>query len=377
MILAISPGTAGRGEERFVATLPFWLSPGSILQLPDESTQFTGTTGRLTVEKLHHLYAASLGPFSSADAADQGLDQLRAAVLWCAIEFGTGVRYPVETGAVSLFTAPITIPTVQPMAHIGMVTGWECTDGNYEAGEALIRPDHKRLVRFESGLATVTAGIAIEHFVAKAEEALSFTHLSQVAGDEKLKLAIEVAMSHRFEASDNAQFITLVTSIEALLPDLPVSPAASMAIAEVAQTIRNRRDTFSRADTEWSELERLLGRVDKLKLDSIGAGMRSFVNTVLDEHPDLGDRQAIAKQVRDAYKHTKSAFARRACTARTTESRPRIPPRLRSTPAPVPLHRCCVGLVLRLCTNPSLNRQIPAGFAARYLPVSSHVKHAF
>ncbi len=301
MLFAISPGTAGCGEERFVATLPFWLSPASTLQLPNESTRVTGANGRLTIEKLHHLYTASLGPYPSTDAAEQGLAQLRAAVLWCAIEFGTGIRYSVQTGEVNLFDEPIKIPAVQPMAHIGKVTGWECTDGNYDAAEAIVRPDHKRLVRFESGRASLTAGIAIDRFVAKAEEALSFDRLSKVAGDDKLRLAIEVAMSHRFEASDNAQFITLITSLEALLPDLPVSPAASVAIVEAAQVIRDKRDTLPRESPEWSELDRLLGRVGKLNVDSIGAGLRSFVNAALARHPDLGDSQAISKQVRDAY----------------------------------------------------------------------------
>lgn len=301
MIFAVSPGTAGCGEDRFVATLPFLLSPGLVLQLPEESAQFTGTTGRLTIERLHHLYVASLGPYQSTDSAEQGLAELRAAVLWCAIEFGAGVRYPIETGTVSLFDEPITIPTVQPMAHIGEVTGWKSTDGHYKAGEALVLPDHKRLVRFESGNATLTAGIAIERFVAKAEEALSFKHLSKIACDKKLKLAIEVAMSHRFEASDNAQFITLITSLEALLPDLPVSPEASAAITEARQIIRNKRNTFARADPEWSELERLLDRINTLRVDSVGAGMRSFINAVLERHPGLGDRQAISKKVRDAY----------------------------------------------------------------------------
>lgn len=301
MIFAVSPGTAGCGEERFFATLPFLLSPGSILQLPEDSAQFTGTTGRLTIERLRHLYVASLGPYQSTYSAEQGLAELRAAVLWCAIEFGAGVRYPTETGAVSHFDEPIAIPTVQPMAHIGEVTGWNSTDGHYEAGEALVRPDHKRLVRFEFGPATCTAGIAIERFVAKAEEALCFQHLSQVASDDKLKLAIEVAMSHRFEASDNAQFITLITSLEALLPDLLVSPEASAAITEAGQIIRDRRDMFARADPEWSELGRLLDRINKLRVDSIGASMRSFINAVLERHPGLGDRQAISKQVRHAY----------------------------------------------------------------------------
>lgn len=301
MLFAISPGTVGNGNERYVATLPFWLSPGSILQLPDGESVVTGATGRLRVEKLHHLYAASLGPFPTPAAAGQGLSQLRAAILWCAIEFGTGLRYPGSTEAVTLFDEPVEIPATQPMAHIGKVTGWECTDGHYDAGSALIRPDHKRLCRFESGHATVTAGIAVDRFIAKAEEALSFERLVQVAGDDKLKLAIEVAVSHRFEASHNAQFITLITSLEALLPDVSVSPAAAQAVAEAAQLIRDRRDSFARADPEWSQLERLRSRVEKLSVDSVGEGMRTFVSLVLERHPELGDHQAIAARVREAY----------------------------------------------------------------------------
>lgn len=59
---------------------------------------------------------------------------LRAAVLWCAIEFGVGVRYSADTGAVTIFDEPIAIPDVEPMAHIGKITKWKSTEGCYEAG---------------------------------------------------------------------------------------------------------------------------------------------------------------------------------------------------------------------------------------------------
>ncbi|MDY0167732.1 MAG: hypothetical protein RBS80_14385 [Thermoguttaceae bacterium] len=301
MLFSISPGTTGSGDERYVATLPFWLSPGSILQLPEGASVVNGATGRLTVERLHHLYSASLGPFPTAAEAEQGLAQLKAAVLWCAIEFGTGVRYPGKNEAATLFAEPITIPDTQPMVHIGKVTGWECIDGHYDAGAALVRPDHKRLFRVESGHATVTAGIAVDRFIAKAEEALSFERLQRVASDDKLKLAIEVAMSHRFEASYNAQFITLVTSLEALLPDLPVSPAATHAVAEAVQLIRGKRDALEKTDPEWPDLERLLSRAARLNVDSVGEGLRNFVDRALDAHPELGDRQVIAARIREAY----------------------------------------------------------------------------
>ena len=301
MIFAVAPGSAGCGEERYISTLPFQLSPGVILRLPDESMQFAGATGGLRIERLRHQYVASLGPYPSKDAAQIGLADLRAAVLWCAIEFGVGVRYSADTGAVTIFDEPIAIPDVEPMAHIGKITKWKSTEGCYEAGVALVRPDHKRLVRLEVGRATVTSDIAVEHFIEKAEEALAFENLSGVAASDKLKLAIEVAMSHRFEASENAEFITLITSLEALLPEIHVSFTASAAIAEAEKVVRDKRNAFSRADPEWQELERLLGRVSKLKEDSIGEALRSFVDATLTRHPELGDRTAISKQVRNAY----------------------------------------------------------------------------
>lgn len=310
MIFAISPGTTGSGDECYVAALPFWLSPGSILQLPKGTTLVKSASGQFTIERLHHLFVASLGPFATSIEAEQGLSQLRAAVLWCAIELETGVQYPGKNEAPSLFAEPIRIPDAQPMAHIGKVTGWECTDGHYDAGSAIVRPDHKRLIRFESGRAVATAGIAAERFIAKAEEALSFERLPQVAGNEKLKLAIEVAMSHRFEVSHKAQFIALVTSLEALLPEVRVSPAASLAVAEAVQLVRNRRDAFDKDDPQRPELERLLDRVARLKVDSIGEGMRRFVDRTLDRHTELGDRQVIAARVRDVY-NTRSRLLHR------------------------------------------------------------------
>lgn len=302
MLFAVSPGTAGSGSERFVAFLPFWLSPGSLLQLPDGVRVAAGPGGKLSIERLHHLYAATLGPFSTAAEAEEGLNALRTAVLWCAMEFSIGLRYPVQASSVELFEQPYVIPPTQPMAHIGRLTGWTHTDGHYEADAALVRPEHKRLFRIEVGSPTVTAGIAVDRFLEKAEAALSFPRLAVLSSNRKLTLAVEIAMSHRFEASDRAQFIFLVTALEALLPDLSVTKTTASALDDAVSAIKSRRSALQKNDPELKELDRVLNRVSKLKQESVGEKMRSFVDAAVRRHPSLGDRDLVSAQIREAYR---------------------------------------------------------------------------
>lgn len=301
MLMSFSPGSAGSGAESYVASLPFELSPGSFIQFPKNVSIRHGLSGSLKLEHLSHLYSLSLGPFSSPPEADVGLSRLRAAALWCAIEFDIGLRYPAGVQSVTLFDAAMPIPTTQPMAFIGQVTGWEATDGHYDAGLPSIRPDHKRLLRIETGKVNFTAGISIERFVAKLEEALSFSNLLQAARDDKLTLAIEVAFGHRFEVTDHARFISLVTSLEALAPDLDVSPRSAETVEAATQLMRATRDAIPREDPDWEALDRLLNRVAKLKHDSIGEAIRSFVDCALTRHSSLGESNAIRKKIREAY----------------------------------------------------------------------------
>ncbi|MCA3887338.1 MAG: hypothetical protein IOC38_20050 [Burkholderia sp.] len=299
--MSFSPGTDGTGPERYVASLPFELSSGSVVQLPENAPAQVGLGGSLKFERLHHLYALSLGSFPSPEEAETGLVNLKAAALWCAIEFGVGLRYAAGVQSPTLFEAPIPIPSTQPMAFIGQVTGWQASDGHYDAGLPVIRPDHKRLLRVESGRASVTAGISIDRFMAKVEEALLLPGLAAASHDNKLMLALEVALGHRFEVTDNARFISLVTSLEALTPERSVSASSMAAVAAAFQLTKTARDSMLRDDPEREAMDRLLTRIDKLKTDSIGEALRSFIDDVLQRNPTLGAREETRKRVVEAY----------------------------------------------------------------------------
>ena len=301
MLLALSPGSNGTGGDRFTASIPFVLSPGNTLQFSGDSTCHLEGGVELKIEKLEQRYLASIGPYSSTMDAERGLQRLTAALLWSSLELNVGVRYSSARGLVSLFEVPIPVSTSEPMAHIGKITGWNEIDGHYDANDSVIRPENKRLVRFEGGQVTVTAGIAGNNFLNKLSEALQFSDPVAVVESNKLRLAIEICAGHRFEISPNAQFLVLVTALEALLPATAIAPPAVQALNLAHTAMLEERKNHPSTSQEWAEITHLLSRLETLQHESIGASIRRFASAIVQRHPDLGLPDFTSIALRDAY----------------------------------------------------------------------------
>lgn len=301
VIFAVSPGSEGLGPERHVAYVPFVIAPGATLNaLSDPVALIVGPTA-LKLEKLQLLYSLTLGPFQSEAEATRALAKLGAALLWSSLFLGIGIRYAHLRGDVTFLDAPQLIPDSEPMAHIGRVTGWEATDGHYEAEHAIVRPDHKRLTRWEMGQATMTRGISSERLLASLEQALAFPKLDGVVANTKLTLATELYAGHLFELSENAQFISLVTALEALLPDVPIAQSAVVVLNQAIELILAARKQLAPNSPEWSDIDRLMSRVSKLKYEAIGTSLRRFADSVVQRNPELGEADAISEGLRKAY----------------------------------------------------------------------------
>lgn len=300
MLFAISPGSSGDGPPRFVASVPFVLAPGAKLQVAQTLTCQLGAEV-VTIERMQLRYVASLGPFDDAKDAEAGLERLCAALLWLSLELSVGLRYPKDRGTVQLYESPVPVPPTEPMAYIGRVTGWTEIDGSYDGDTPTIRPDHKRLTRFEPGQANITVGIGSPNFMSKIEEALRLPNISTVAANPKLRLAIELYASHRFEVSYSAKFIALVTALEALLADTPVSNASQDAVAAAEAAALSARDNYAKESDEWHDIERLLNRLRMLRNEAIGTSLRRFTAAAIIRNPGLGDKAETLMQLRDAY----------------------------------------------------------------------------
>jgi len=301
MLFAFSAGSVGTGPDRFVASVPFVVAPGATLNTPVDPVSRSVNDSSLTLERLQLLYSLTLGPFATEREALSGLDTVGAALLWASLVLGVGVQYAKERKPATLFDAPQPVADSEPMRFIRNVRGWEATDGHYEAEHAIARPDHKRLIRWEMGRATITVGIDSDNFLRCLEQALSFPNIRAVVANDKLRLAIELCAGYRFELSKNAQFIALVTALEAILPEADVSPAAMTVIDQAAELTRKTRDQQPRQSEQWTELNRLLSRVSQLKHEAIGTSMRRFAESVILRNPELGDATMVTSSLREAY----------------------------------------------------------------------------
>ena len=124
---------------------------------------------------------------------------------------------------VILWDQPIPRPEIGKIADLMGDWGWSATDGHYCADKAVIRPDHKRLHRYEMGRPSTIVGISIDNFLNSIDKALTFPTLERVIEDAKLTLSIELYAASRFELSERAQLLTLVTALEVLLPNTKIS----------------------------------------------------------------------------------------------------------------------------------------------------------
>lgn len=301
MLFAISPGSEGIGPDRFSAYVPFVLAPGRTLVPLDSPITTELGSQKLLLEPLHHLYAVSLGPFESESCAQQNLRKLQAALLWLSLKYKVGVSYSKAGGAVKLFDSPKPVPDKGLFAYLSRAAGWDEIEGEYEADKSVIRPEHKKLVRWETGRGTVQAGLSVENFFRSLWEAFSLPALDAVCNHRKLQLALEIYGAFTFELSENSQFLTLVTSLEALLPETEISSQAETALEAAKETVKEVRDAHAGDSASWSDTNHLLSRLGRLRIQSIGMTLRDYVSKVVKRHPDLGDPTTTSKQLKDVY----------------------------------------------------------------------------
>ena len=117
MIFAISIGSAGTGQDRFVLYVPFELSPGRKISRIDSSVSFDLCGYDLRFEELNHIYALTIGPFDTDGAARKFFAKLRSGLLWATLKHTTGIVYPKSISNVKLYAEPIPILETGNFSH--------------------------------------------------------------------------------------------------------------------------------------------------------------------------------------------------------------------------------------------------------------------
>lgn len=260
MLFSWSIGSSGSGSDRFILYVPFTVSLGCEISSIDGEMEHNINGYKVRIEKLTNFYAITIGEFNSIDEAHQFFPKLCSSFLWASLKIKAGINYPNMITEIKLEENSTPIHKDSNIRMITDMVGWSEIEGHYDADKAVVRPEAKKLIRFEMGQPSVIIGVNAENFVKFISEAILFKSPESVINNKKLQLAISLYSAFHYEVSDNAKFISLVTVIEALKPkEEEVSDIAREALELAISTIEKLK-----ACKEGSDLIELDNQVKRI-----------------------------------------------------------------------------------------------------------------
>ena len=234
MLFSWSVGSSGSGSDRFALYVPFTVSLGCEISSIDREMEYNINGYKVRIEKLINFYAITVGEFNSIDEAHRFFPKLCSSFLWVSLKIKAGINYPNMITEIKLEENPTPIHKYSNIRMVTDMVGWSEIEGHYDADKAVVRPEAKKLIRFEMGQPSVIIGVNTKNFVKFISEAILFKSPESIINNKKLQLAISLYSAYHYELSDSAKFITLVTVIEALKPkEEEVSDTAREALEAV------------------------------------------------------------------------------------------------------------------------------------------------
>jgi hypothetical protein len=301
MIFSVSIGSSGKGDERYLLYIPFTVSPGRKISNINFEEKIALDKYEIGFEKTKYPYAVTISSFPTKDEACSFYRKIKSAFFWVSLKHLIGLNSPSELTDISLNEIPIPISDKSMLKGIADYAGWKTIDGNYDSDKCIIRPEHKRLVRWEGGQVSVTAGLGVSNFINTIKEAISFSYPENILNNHKLQLAIELYSSFFFEQSSEAKFIRLVTVLEALTPDEKVTEFSISVLNQIKQKTKFMRNQYKADSDDYNEINQLLSRIGQLKYKSIGRSLNDFIATIFKNDSSLGKETEILSKLKNLY----------------------------------------------------------------------------
>lgn len=114
---------------------------------------------------------------------------------------------------------------------------------------------------------------------------------------EDLNLALDLYSKHA-QFNKKSQFLDLITILEILKPEYPVSDKSLESIGEIKKFIKSLRKNFENGSGEFNEFDRYFNDLSYWKTKSINSSLQQFAN---EHQEDFKDFEDIDKKLKRAY----------------------------------------------------------------------------
>lgn len=303
MVFGFGIGSRGSGQESYSLRFPLLVSPGREISIGSNSTRLSLKGHHLELDRIAHLSVFKIYGFASEQSAREFLLKMGAGLVYADLQHRIGFRFDIAPKRVRLYDSPIEVAD-NNVKKLMSETGWTHIDGDYDGNETTLVPEHKRLMVFTTGTASVVAGTGASLVTESIATAMDYPYPERLFGNPKLKLACEIYSSSFFEASNNARFLTLVMVLEALSPNARLPGPLIQTVRELVSSVIEKKERYAKAGVldETSrrlaeEYKRLEDRVRNLKTVSVGQRMRCLVEQKISLDPKAGDLTTIGPEI--------------------------------------------------------------------------------
>jgi hypothetical protein len=301
MMFSIKIGSEGNGAERYSLYVPFTVAPGREISSIDKLDPFIINDYSLHLETFDYYYVIVISYFKDKESAIRFFSKLQSSLFWFSLKYKIGIDYSSIVKGVELYDKEIVIDDDNPLKPVLEKVDWDSVEGQYDGNETVVLPANKKLMRFGAGKVRVTAGVGANIFMDCIKEVFDFPNPEKLVDNKKLKLAIDLYSTSQFEESDNATFITLVSALEALIPDSEVSTFTKEVINLINSELNKKRVEYDKESDERRDIEHLQSRLGELKKQTIGTSMRGYIKSIVDINVDLTDPETISRKLKEIY----------------------------------------------------------------------------
>jgi len=303
MVFGFSVGSIGVGDESYSLHIPFVLSSGSNISIEDAKFVNQFNNLKVVIEKHHYsLYTLKISSFDSIAEAQSYLEKIFASLYWISLKNHFGIQFSKTIQDIKIYEEPIFIKEESNIYEIVHNAGWTSIDGDYDIDKTTIIPEHKRLIRFATGQATIQLDYNPESFISELQECLQLPSLEDIIEQKKLYIAMELYSAYSFEVTLTGRFVKLVTVLESLLDKISVPDATEVLLKEANGLIKERRKSLLESGSvEIDSVDRLRSKLGDLSKESIGYSMEMFIRNISIEFVDLDISESTIKQLKQAY----------------------------------------------------------------------------
>lgn len=273
---------------KYGLNIVFYMKSYPQFQLEGRSSEFEYDDLKFRLTKLSDVdnsYSLIIKPVENMEHAKYVLNKIKLALMLIVLEDNkfTAIEIDEKIKKAHMYEEPILVEN-------------DClVYGTLNTNETTLFPLGLILEHVDSAFAEFKTIIKIDKLVDNIEKAYSLNH-ENIYYDKKLSLAVEMYRKHS-QFSRKRQFLDLVTILEILKPEYPVSNESWDAIEVIKKEMKIIRKNFDKDSEEYGEFQRYFTDMGFWKTKSINKSLQKFAKEHENEFEEFEEIDAKVKKV--------------------------------------------------------------------------------